>query len=665
MHRTLRTRHAAWAATSWGSLIWAPIFNIVDDVLRLCEPLLPKKTHRLALDAAMAFVSERLNGDDVLGAIYPAMANTVMMFDCLGVPETDPRVVIARAALKKLLVNKPGRVYVQPWFVAGLGHRPGGACAAGRGQFRFRRVGAAWARLADPRQVLDLAGDWAVNKPGVRPGGWAFQYANPHYPDLDDTAMVALAFDRCDRESYREPIARSAEWLVGLTSKNGGWAAFDADNTYYYLNYIPFADHGALLDPPTADVSARCVGLFGQIGGYDQALAGGIEYLRREQEADGSWFGRWGTNYIYGTWSALIAFNAAGVAKSDPMIRRAVAWLLSKQRADGGWGEDGRSYWPDQPRGANRTSTPSQNGLGGARADGGGRERPSRRGARYRASAGDAEGARALGRGRVHGGRLPARVLSALSRLPRLFPALGAGALSQPVEQPSRRLSLRHVMRIAAVTGMETEARVARRAGIEALPSGGVPAQTRAIAERFLSQGVDLLLSFGIAGALAPTLVPGDLLLPTEVIDDTGNHYSVDAHWHAQVDQALRKLGLLNIEKGILFGAHESIAKIAIKVELFHQKQSVAVDLESHIVAAAAVRFGTPFLALRAVADSASRALPPAAVIGLGADGKPALGRVLLSVARDPRQIPALIRLAGDTQKALAALDSALKTKPF
>jgi squalene-hopene/tetraprenyl-beta-curcumene cyclase len=208
--------------------------------------------------------------------------------------------------------------------------------------------------------VLDLVGDWAVKKPNVRPGGWAFQYANPHYPDLDDTAMVALAFDRCDREHYREPIARAAEWLAGLTSKNGGWAAFDADNTYYYLNYIPFADHGALLDPPTADVSARCVGLFGQIDGYDQALAGGIDYLRREQEADGSWFGRWGTNYIYGTWSALIALNVSGVDKADPMIRRAVSWLLSKQRNDGGWGEDGRSYWPDQPRGENPTSTPSQ-----------------------------------------------------------------------------------------------------------------------------------------------------------------------------------------------------------------------------------------------------------------------------------------------------------------
>src|SRR5579864_1902159 len=340
--------------------IWAVLFDLIDDLLRWAEPWFPKRKRQQAIDAAVAFVTERLNGEDGLGGIYPAMANTVMMFDCLGVPASDPRVVTARAALRKLLVLKSGRTYCQPclspvWDTGLAAHallETGGAAAT-----EAARRGLEW--LA-PCQVTELVGDWAATRPGLKPGGWAFQYANPHYPDLDDTAMVALALDRFDRAKYQGAIARAAEWLVGMQSRNGGWASFDADNTYYYLNYIPFADHGALLDPPTADVSARCVGLFAQIGGHEQALATGIDYLRREQEQDGSWFGRWGTNYIYGTWSALAALNATGVEKTDPMIRRAVAFLLSTQRRDGGWGEDGRSYWPDQPHGEGRSSTPSQ-----------------------------------------------------------------------------------------------------------------------------------------------------------------------------------------------------------------------------------------------------------------------------------------------------------------
>ena len=340
--------------------IWATIFNAIDDVLRWAEPWFPKRRRQRAIDAAVEFVTARLNGDDGLGGIYPAMANSVMMFDCLGVPPSDPRVATARAAIEKLLVRKPGRVYCQPclspvWDTGLAAHallETGGPEA-----IEAARRGLDWLL---PCQVTELAGDWKAVRPGLAPGGWAFQYANPHYPDLDDTAMVALALDRDDRARHAERVARAAQWLVGMQSRNGGWASFDADNTYQYLNYIPFADHGALLDPPTADVSARCVGLFGQLGGYDQALATGIHYLRREQEQDGSWFGRWGTNYIYGTWSALAALNGAKLDKADPMIRRAVAFLLSKQRADGGWGEDGRSYWPDHPHGEGKRSTASQ-----------------------------------------------------------------------------------------------------------------------------------------------------------------------------------------------------------------------------------------------------------------------------------------------------------------
>ncbi len=341
---------------------WARVFDGVDDVLRVAEPVFPKRSRRRAIDAAVAFVVARLNGDDGLGGIYPAIANSVMMFDCLGYGADDANARTARAALAKLLKLEPGRSYCQPCLspvwdtgLASLALMELGGSAATASV----RRGLDWLAA---RQELNVVGDWAVARPGLRPGGWAFQYANPHYPDLDDTAMVAIALDRFDRARYRDAVDRAAEWIAGMASRSGGWGSFDADNEYYYLNYIPFADHGALLDPPTADVSARCVGFLAQIGerASPAALASGLDYLRRAQEADGSWFGRWGTNYIYGTWSALVALKAAGVEKTSPMVRRAADWLLAKQRSDGGWGEDGASYWPDVPHGEGKASTPSQ-----------------------------------------------------------------------------------------------------------------------------------------------------------------------------------------------------------------------------------------------------------------------------------------------------------------
>jgi adenosylhomocysteine nucleosidase len=215
-------------------------------------------------------------------------------------------------------------------------------------------------------------------------------------------------------------------------------------------------------------------------------------------------------------------------------------------------------------------------------------------------------------------------------------------------------------MRVGAVTGLAAEAKVARRAGIIARPSGSIAAQTTAIAERLLSEGAEALISFGIAGALAPALTPGCLLVPRAVIDETGARYAVDSEWRTQINDALRRAGL-RLDDGDLLGAREAAASPARKAELYRVTGAVAIDLESDLVAQAAARAYRPFLVLRAVSDSATQALPDAAVHGLAANGKPALGRVLLSVARDPRQIPALIKLAGDTRRALDALGSALR----
>jgi squalene-hopene/tetraprenyl-beta-curcumene cyclase len=340
---------------------WAVFFRVVDRILQRVDGFFPKGLRQKAIDKAVAWTIERLNGEDGLGAIYPAMANSVMMFDVLGFRKEDPNFVIAKQSIEKLMVFKDDQAYCQPclspvWDTGLVAHallEVGGDAA--------KRVTAATDWLKD-RQILDVMGDWAVRAPGVRPGGWAFQYNNDHYPDVDDTAVVVMAMDRLDHDRYKEAIDRAVEWIFGLQSKNGGWGAFDADNEYYYLNHIPFADHGALLDPPTADVSARCLSMLAQLG-YKidhPKVKAAVDYLIREQEADGAWFGRWGTNYIYGTWSVLCALNAIGIPADHPVMRKAVAFLESKQRADGGWGESGDSYWADKPRGEGPESTPSQ-----------------------------------------------------------------------------------------------------------------------------------------------------------------------------------------------------------------------------------------------------------------------------------------------------------------
>src|SRR5690348_4902785 len=318
---------------------WFWFFRAVDNVLGALEPYFPKRTRGRAIDRAVAWVTERLNGEDGLGAIFPAMANSVMMFDALGIGNNDPRRATARRSIEKLLVRHAHEAYCQPcvspiWDTGLVAHtllEVGGERAVAQA-----RKGLDW---LIPQQVLDVRGDWIARRPDLRPGGWAFQYANPHYPDVDDTAVVAMAMDRMQKVSggqdYAASLARATEWIVGMQSQNGGWGAFDADNEYYYLNNIPFADHGALLDPPTEDVSARCLSMLAQLkknglsreAGDDQAAERSLAYLRRAQRPDGSWFGRWGMNYIYGTWSVLCALNAAGVAPEAPEMRRAVEWL--------------------------------------------------------------------------------------------------------------------------------------------------------------------------------------------------------------------------------------------------------------------------------------------------------------------------------------------------
>ena len=343
--------------------VWGHAFKALDIVLKRTQRYFPKNAHERAIAAAVDFVTERLNGEDGLGAIYPAMANSVMMFAALGYEPAHPHAAIAWQSVRNLLVHDGERTYCQPcvspiWDTSLAGHamaEAGYGCDLGRAP-----VEAASRWLAE-RQILDVKGDWAVRRPDVAPGGWAFQYANDHYPDVDDTAVVGLLLHRNGDPAHDEAIERAKIWIVGMQSSDGGWGAFEPENTHSYLNHIPFADHGALLDPPTADVTGRCVGFLAQIGmrSDDPVMQKAIAYLRREQEPDGSWFGRWGTNYIYGTWSVINALNAAGISPSDPSMQRAVEFLAATQREDGGWGEDEESY-ADAPHGRFTESTPSQ-----------------------------------------------------------------------------------------------------------------------------------------------------------------------------------------------------------------------------------------------------------------------------------------------------------------
>jgi squalene-hopene/tetraprenyl-beta-curcumene cyclase len=343
--------------------IYGRAFKGLDMVLKRVERLFPRRLRRRATDAAVAFVTERLNGEDGLGAIYPAMANTVMMFDMLGYPADHPHAAIAWLAVQKLVVDDGVRAYVQPcvspiWDTGLAGHAM--AEAAYGTALPAAPVQAASDWLAG-KQILDVKGDWAVRRPDVAPGGWAFQYANAHYPDVDDTAVIGMLLHRNGDPAHAEAIARARDWVIGMQSSDGGWGAFEPENTHSYLNHIPFADHGALLDPPTADVTGRCVSFLAQIGMHatDPIMQNALAYLQREQEQDGSWFGRWGTNYIYGTWSVLCALNAAGLSPDHPSVTRACDWLISVQREDGGWGEDEESY-ADAPHGRYTESTPSQ-----------------------------------------------------------------------------------------------------------------------------------------------------------------------------------------------------------------------------------------------------------------------------------------------------------------
>ncbi|MEV2256129.1 squalene--hopene cyclase [Streptomyces sp. NPDC050147] len=342
---------------------WDGVFQRLDKALHLYHKVAPRKVRKAAMNSAARWIIERQENDGCWGGIQPPAVYSVIALHLLGYDLEHPVLKAGLASLDRFAVWRED------------GARMIEACQSPVWDTCLATIALADAGVpADHPQLIKAAdwmlaeeitrpGDWSVRRPQLAPGGWAFEFHNDNYPDIDDTAEVVLALrrvDHPDRARLENAISRGVRWNLGMQSKNGAWGAFDADNTSPFPNRLPFCDFGEVIDPPSADVTGHVVEMLAIEGkAHDPRTRRGIEWLLGEQEPDGSWFGRWGVNYVYGTGSVVPALAAAGLPGSHPALRRAVGWLESVQNDDGGWGEDLRSYRYEEWRG-HGASTASQ-----------------------------------------------------------------------------------------------------------------------------------------------------------------------------------------------------------------------------------------------------------------------------------------------------------------
>ena len=320
---------------------------LLDRALKVVRPFMPKRPARKAVKIAERWTLKRM-GEGGLGAIFPAMANAVMALKVLGYPGDHPDFVRGLQSIEDLLVTHGEETFCQPCV------SPIWDTCLSLSALREAGIPSDHKAITDAvdwlfEKLITSRGDWAYRASNLEPAGWAFQFENTYYPDVDDTPMVLMALQRAhalDKAEYRKKVEKVVNWLVGMQSSDGGWGAFDLDNNYLYLNKIPFADHGALLDPSTSDLTGRCLELLSMLGyGLDfPPVSRALEFLKKEQEECGAWFGRWGVNYVYGTWSVLKGLKQVGEDMSQPYIRKTVEWLKSCQNPDNGWGESCNSY---------------------------------------------------------------------------------------------------------------------------------------------------------------------------------------------------------------------------------------------------------------------------------------------------------------------------------
>jgi squalene-hopene/tetraprenyl-beta-curcumene cyclase len=342
---------------------WRNFFLVVNKFIHFCEMVHIRPLRSLALNRAEKWMLERMEMSDGLGAIYPGILNSIIALRCLGYSLDDPQVIRVLDEFDALGIEEGDTFRMQPckspvWDTV----------------YAMFALGESGVAPGDPRLVkaadwvlkkqVTHKGDWSVKVPKVDPAGWYFEFNNEFYPDVDDSAMVNLALARVEHwdESYQhKSVKRAIDWIVAMQCRNGGWASFDKDNTKMVFQYIPFADHNAMLDPPTVDITGRVLEMLATYG-YTldhPVVKKAIEFVRSEQEADGSWFGRWGVNYIYGTMLVLRGLETIGVDNHDPMVQQAAEWLRMWQNGDGGWGETLASYDDPSLRGQGQ-STASQ-----------------------------------------------------------------------------------------------------------------------------------------------------------------------------------------------------------------------------------------------------------------------------------------------------------------
>jgi squalene-hopene/tetraprenyl-beta-curcumene cyclase len=323
-------------------------FILVDRCLKILERVVPAWLRNLSIRKVESWMRDHMRGEGGIGAIFPAMANAVMALKVLGCDNTDPDMQRGIQAIEDLVLENETETYVQPCVSPIWDTCLSISALSETGVAEEHPAIISAIDWLFEKQVF-VRGDWSINAPDLDSGGWAFQFENDFYPDVDDTSMVVMAMIRAGVYKHpekRRKLAQAVNWVLGMQNPDGGWGAFDIDNHYEYLNNIPFADHGALVDPSTSDLTGRCIEMLAMLG-YDRSfppIARGIDFLLQEQETNGSWYGRWGVNYIYGTWAVLVALGALGEDPGQPYIRKAIKWLNEIQNSDGGWGESCDCY---------------------------------------------------------------------------------------------------------------------------------------------------------------------------------------------------------------------------------------------------------------------------------------------------------------------------------